>query len=136
MTKKLVMRFGVSVPQDLLREFDGKIVQMGYDRSKAIQVAMRNFLTENAMKYEEKGIVVGTITIIYDHEIKGLEERLTDTQHRHRGIIGSAMHIHLDERNCLLVVAVKGEMKAIQSIAKELMVKRGIKQLKLITVMS
>jgi len=88
------------------------------------------------LKSEEKGVVVGTMTIIYDHGIKGLEERLTDIQHRHRSIIGSAMHIHLDERNCLLAVAVKGELRSVQEIAKELMARRGIKQLKLTTVMS
>jgi CopG family nickel-responsive transcriptional regulator len=136
MTKERVMRFGVSVPHDLLREFDVRIAQMGYDRSKAIQVAMRNFLTEYALKNEEKGTIVGTMTIIYDHGIKGLEERLTDIQHHYRGIIGSAMHIHLDDRNCLLTVAVNGELRSIQDIAKELMVRRGIKQLKLTTVMS
>jgi CopG family nickel-responsive transcriptional regulator len=63
-------------------------------------------------KYEEEGVANGTITAIYDHEVKGLEESLTDTQHLYKGIINSAMHIHLDEKNCLLVIAVKGEVKA------------------------
>jgi len=133
-TRKGVSRFGVSVPPELLKEFDSTIVRMGYDRSKAIQLAMRNFLTEYTWKYEEEGLAAGTMTIIYDHDVKGLEETLTDTQHLHRSIITSAMHVHLDERNCLLVIAVKGEVKAIQNLAKELMSKRGVKQLKLATV--
>ncbi len=136
MTKKGVLRFGVSVPPELLREFDETIARMGYDRSKAIQLAMRNFLTEYMWKYEEEGVAAGTMTIIYDHDVKGLEETLTDVQHLNRSIITSAMHVHLDEQNCLLVIAVKGEVKAIQNLAKELMSKRGIKQLKLTTVMS
>lgn len=136
MTGKGVSRFGVSVPPELLREFDETIARMGYDRSKAIQLAMRNFLSEYMWKYEEEGVANGTITIIYHHEVKGLEESLTDTQHLYKGIISSAMHIHLDEKNCLLVIAIKGEVKAIQNLAKELMNKRGIKQLKLVTVMS
>ena len=136
MTKKGVLRFGVSVPPELLREFDETIARMGYDRSKAIQLAMRNFLTEYMWKYEEEGVATGTMTIIYDHDVKGLEETLTDVQHLNRSIITSAMHVHLDEQNCLLVIAVKGEVKAIQNLAKELMSKRGIKQLKLTTVMS
>jgi metal-responsive CopG/Arc/MetJ family transcriptional regulator len=40
----------------------------------------------------------------------------------------------LDERSCLLVIAVKGKIKTIQSLAKDLMNKRGIKQLKLAIV--
>jgi len=134
-TRKGVSRFGVSVPPDLLEKFDETIARMGYDRSKAIQIAMRNFLTDYRWEYEE-GVVAGTLTIIYDHEAKGLEESLTDIQHAYRNIINSAMHVHLDEQNCLSVIAVKGEVKMIQNLAKELMSRRGVKQLKLITVMS
>lgn len=59
-----VSRFGVSVPPELLTEFDETIARMGYDRSKAIQLAMRNFLTEYMWKYEEEGVSSGTMTII------------------------------------------------------------------------
>jgi len=134
MTKKGVTRFGVSVPPELLKEFDQTIERMGYDRSKAIQLAMRNFLTEYMWKYEGEGVAAGTMTIIYDHEVRGLEESLTDIQHFCRNIISSTTHIHLDEKNCLLVIAVKGEVKAIRNLAEELMSKRGVKQLKLATV--
>jgi len=109
---------------------------MGYDRSKAIQLAMRNFLTDYMWKFEENDMAAGTLTIIYDHDIMGLEESLTDIQHHRRNIIISTMHIHLDERNCLLVIAVKGTVKTIKNLAEELMSKRGIKQLKLVTVTS
>jgi CopG family nickel-responsive transcriptional regulator len=134
--KKGVSRFGVSVPRQLLAEFDRRTAQLGYDRSKAIQIAMRNFLTDYIWKHEERGVAVGTMTIIYDHETKGLEESLTGIQHLNMDIASSAMHIHLDERNCLLVVALKGEVRTIQKIADELMGKRGIKQLRLTTVLS
>jgi len=136
MAGKGVSRFGVSVPPALLTEFDKTIARMGYDRSKAIQLAMRNFLTEYKWEYEEEGVATGTVTVIYDHEVKGLEESLTDIQHLYRDIISSAMHIHLDETNCLVVIAVKGEVKAIQNLTKEIINKRGVKQLKLATVMS
>jgi len=53
MTGKGVSRFGVSVPPELLSEFDGTIALMNYDRSKAIQLAMRNFLTEYTWTEEE-----------------------------------------------------------------------------------
>jgi CopG family nickel-responsive transcriptional regulator len=131
-----VSRFGVSVPPDLLMEFDEAIARMNYDRSKAIQLAMRNFLAEYKWEYEEEGVVAGTVTLIYDHEVKGLEESLTDTQHLNRNVVNSALHVHLDEKNCLLVIAMKGQIKEIRNLTKELMSKRGIKQLKLITVKS
>jgi CopG family nickel-responsive transcriptional regulator len=94
---KGVSRFGVSMPSELLKEFDEMVARMGYDRSKAIQLAMRNFLTEFMWKYEEEGVAAGTMTIIYDHEVRGLEESLTDIQHHCRNIISSTTHIHLDD---------------------------------------
>jgi len=131
---KGVSRFGVSMPSELLKEFDETVARMGYDRSKAIQLAMRNFLTEYKWTREE-GVVVGSLTIIYNHETRGLEETLTDIQHEYRDLISSTTHVHLDERNCLEILAVKGEVKSIQSLAKRLMAERGVKQLKFATLM-
>ncbi|MGQ9718246.1 MAG: nickel-responsive transcriptional regulator NikR [Nitrososphaerales archaeon] len=136
MAKKGVSRISISLPPDLLDEFDSTIKQIGYDRSKAIQVSIRNFLTENSLMRGAKGVIAGALVMIYDHEVKGLEESLTDAQHVHSETIGSSMHIHLDERNCLEIIAVKGEANSIQSLAGELMSKRGVKQVKLAIVKS
>lgn len=62
----------------LLSEFDEIINRLGYNRSKAIQVAMRGFLTEYKWRIDEKGMVVGALIMIYDHETRGLEEILTN----------------------------------------------------------
>lgn len=130
MIKKGVSRISISLPPDLFEKFDDTIKQMMLDRSKAIQIAMRNFLTEYRWTHEQRGMATGAIVMIYDHEVKGLEESLTDVQHVHQHIINSSMHVHLGERDCLSVVAVRGEAGAIQNLAKELIAKRGIKQLK------
>ena len=136
MTRENVVRFSVSVPPELLTEFDETITRMGYDRSKAIRIAMRDFLTEYMWKYEEEGVATGTITLIYDHDVSGLEETLTDIQHLSRNIIISTMHIHLSEQDCLIVIAVKGKVKTIKNLTENLMSKRGIRQLKLVTIMT
>jgi CopG family nickel-responsive transcriptional regulator len=44
------------------------------------------------------------------------------------------MHIHLDDRHCLEMIAVKGEVKEVQKLAKELTRQRGVKQTKLALV--
>jgi len=97
---------------------------------------MRNFLTEHRWTQEEKGKGVGAIIMVYDHETQGLEEALTDIQHEYRLLINSTTHIHLDEQNCLEIVAAKGGVKQIQSLAKKLMTERGVKQLKLVALTS
>lgn len=134
MNKKGVKRFTVSVSPELLDDFDKAIKSMGYERSKAIRLAMRSFLTEYRWTSEKEGAGVGALTLIYDHETRGLDETLTDIQHECRDVISSTTHVHLDERNCLEILAVKGELKTVQSLAKRLMAERGVKQLKLATL--
>lgn len=134
MSEKGVRRFSVSIPPKLLEDFDKVIKKMGYERSKAIRLAMQNFLTEYRWTSEEERVGVGALVMIYDHETRGLEETLTDIQHEYRKVISSTTHIHLDDQNCLEILAVKGEVKTTQSLAKKLMRERGVKQLKLTTL--
>jgi len=135
MSAKGVTRFSVSVPPKLLEDFDKTIANMGYERSKAIRLAMQNFLTEYRWASEEEKVGVGALIMIYDHETRGLEETLTEIQHEYRSVISSTTHIHLDDQNCLEILAVNGEVKATQSLAEKLMKERGVKQLKLATLM-
>ena len=127
-------RFSVSAPSDLVEEFNATIRRMKFDRSKAVQTAMRNFLSEWKWTRENKGIMTGGIVTVYDHEVRGIEEALTDIQHHNQTIISSTMHIHLDDRNCLEMIAVRGEVKAVQNLAQELVRQRGVKQTKLALV--
>jgi len=129
-----VARASFSIPPDLLSKFDATIKEIGYDRSKAVQAAIRSFLTEYKWVHDQKGTLTGALVMIYDHEVKGLEEKLTDIQHSYDRVVVSAAHTHIDERHCLEVITVKGYAKAIQSLAQEMMSERGVKQLKVAVV--
>jgi CopG family nickel-responsive transcriptional regulator len=129
-----VHRIGVSVPPELLEEFDRTMREMGFkDRSKAIQAAMRGFITDFEFKKAE-GEGVGAIILLFDHTVRGLEEALTDIQHHYRDIINSVTHIHLNERSCLEILAVKGKAELIKSLSQKLGGVRGVRQIKLVTV--
>lgn len=131
---KRVNRISMSLPEDLRREFDEVAEAAGYeDRSKALQVAMRNFITDHKWR-QETATSTGAMVMIYDHETPGLEEALTDVQHTYKQIVNSAMHLHLEGNNCLQIIAVKGRNKEIEDLAKALVAKRGMKQLKLAVV--
>ncbi len=134
MSDKGVTRFSVSVPPKLLEDFDKAIGNMGYERSKAIRLAMQNFLTEYRWASEKGKEGVGALIMLYDHETRGLEEKLTEIQHEYRTLINSTTHIHLDDQNCLEILAVNGDVKATRSLAEILMKERGVKQLKLATL--
>jgi CopG family nickel-responsive transcriptional regulator len=129
MTK--IVRVGVTFPPDLLKDFDAIIGKMGYtNRSKAVQDAVRIFVSERKWLQDEKGSQAGVLMMLYDHEVRGLESSLTDIQHGYADIICSTMHIHLGERDCLEAIAVRGDGGEIRKLSDELAAKRGVKILK------
>jgi CopG family nickel-responsive transcriptional regulator len=126
-----IVRVGVTFPPDLLKEFDEIINKMGYEsRSKAIQDAVRLYVSERKWLREEKADQTGVLLMVYDHEVKGLESELTETQHHHTRLISSTLHIHLSERDCLEAIMVKGKASEIRQLGDELTTKRGVKILK------
>jgi len=126
-----VTRVGVTFPPELLKDFDEIISKMGYEsRSKAIQDAVRLFVSERKWLKEEDTLQTGIILIVYDHEVKGLDSELTETQHEHKSIITSTMHIHVSERDCLEAIAVKGKASEIRHLSDELTTRKGVKILK------
>ena len=130
-----VERISFSTPPALLKQFDNLLRTLGYnDRSKALQIAMRNFVTEYAWKKETQKPGAAVILFMYDHESHGLQEALTDIQHEFRGIVNSTTHIHLDESRCLEMISVCGKMERIQALARGIMKRRGVMQLKLTSI--
>jgi CopG family nickel-responsive transcriptional regulator len=125
-------RFGVSMSGRLLRAFDRVIRQKGYrSRSEAIRDIVRSYLVGQEWT-AGKGEVVGTVTIVYDHETRELGEVLTRLQHEHQGTVVCSTHVHLDQHNCLEVVVLKGRPKDVQAIADRLISTRGVKHGKLV----
>lgn len=128
-----LQRFGVSVDASLLTQFDRLIESKGYtNRSEAIRDLMRDFLVA-AEWQSETGTAVGTITLIYNHHIREMADKLTDLQHQYHDQIVSVLHVHLNAHNCLEVLVVKGEKNAIQTIAGRLSSTKGVKHCKLVT---
>jgi CopG family nickel-responsive transcriptional regulator len=124
-----VSRISVSIDPTLLKEFDETTQKIGYNRSTAVQVAMRDFLTEHKWK-DLEGLLAGVITMMYDHHTVGVTEELTHLQHNYTDIINSSTHVHLDHHNCLEILAVKGDASRIKELADSLEVIRGIQQIK------
>ncbi|MEM2124812.1 MAG: nickel-responsive transcriptional regulator NikR [Candidatus Methanosuratincola sp.] len=127
--KKCVERFSISVEPDLVREFDSIVERLNLNRSKAIQQAMRLFLSEHYWSKIE-GESAGAIVVVYDHGIRLAEEELTDLQHGFREVINSVLHIHIDERNCLEIIAVRGEAVKVKELTEALERSKGVKQIK------
>jgi len=120
-------RIGVAIDADLLKKFDNLIATRGYtNRSEAFRDLIRDELVEKAWERPESN-VVGTVTLIYDHHVRLLNEKLTNLQHSHFHHILSTLHVHLDHDNCLEVLVVKGKSAEVRKVADVLISTKGVK---------
>ena len=120
-------RIGVAIDADLLSKFDELIAQRGYtNRSEAFRDLIRDELVEKSWE-EPESEVVGSVTLVYDHHVRMLNEKLIDMQHDYHHNILSTLHVHLDHDNCLEVLVVKGKAERVQKLAKALIATKGVK---------
>jgi CopG family transcriptional regulator, nickel-responsive regulator len=124
-------RTGVSLDEGLLNEFDRLITKRGYkNRSEAFRDLIREALLSETVDLNRP--VVGTLTLVYDHHVPNLSEKLTDAQHTAGAMVLAATHVHLDHHYCLEVVIMKGRSKEIQGIADRILALRGVELGKLV----
>ncbi len=121
------IRFGVSLDSDLLDKFDVLCKEKSYQtRSEAIRDLIRSMLVQRQWENSD-GEVAGTLTLVYDHHMSGLAQRLTEAQHDSHEVILSTMHVHLDHHNCLEVLVLKGSAEAIKTLGQKLISTKGVK---------
>jgi len=124
-------RIGVSLEDSLLKEFDRLIAKRGYEnRSEAFRDLIRERLL--SVMVQSNKPVVGTLTIVYDHHIPNLAQKLTEIQHHAGAMILAATHIHLDHHYCLEVIIMKGRGKDLQAMADGMLALRGVELGKLV----
>jgi len=126
-----IVRFGISIDEKLLERFDEYIEKKGYvSRSEAVRDLIRNALIEESVGEDKE--VFGTITIVFDHHQKELEDRLTDIEHDHMKNIVSSLHVHIDHHHCMETIVVKGKASEIRALADKIISQKGVKHGKLV----
>jgi CopG family nickel-responsive transcriptional regulator len=129
-------RIGVAIESDLLAKFDKLIANKGYtNRSEAFRDMIRDELVQKSWEKPDSQ-VVGTVTLVYDHHVRMLNEKLTDIQHESFHHVLSTMHVHLDHDNCLEVLVLKGKASVVRRMADALISTKGVKHGQLVITTS
>ena len=133
--KENMTRVSFTLPKELLDELDAAIASQSYaSRSEAARDAIRDFLANYRWRGQLKGELLGSILIMYEHGVRGLTDAIVDIQHESANFITAAQHLHVDEKNCLEIIIVRGEAEGIQKLVNRLGALRGVKQAKLVVV--
>lgn len=120
-----LVRFGIGMDRALLDRLDELVEQRGLsNRSEALRDLVRRELDREAWTYG--GVVSVTITLVYDHHVRELTERLNEIQHEHGEHIISTLHVHLDHHHCMEVVAARGPSARLKQMSQRLLGTKGV----------
>ena len=128
----ILSRIGIALDSELLKRFDRSIGRRGYtNRSEAFRDLIRDRLVTEQTAAPD-AIVVGTVTLIYDHHASGITEKLTEVQHEHHELVVSTSHAHLDHDSCLEVLIVHGKSAKVEQFADLLIGLKGVQHGRLV----
>ena len=120
-------RIGIAIDSELLARFDQLIARKSYqNRSEAFRDLIREELVETDWESPDRN-VIGSITMVYDHHVRRLNDKLVDQQHDHQYLVLSTLHVHLDHHNCLEIIVVRGKAELIRKFSDALISTKGVK---------
>lgn len=133
-----IARFGVSVEEDLLQSFDYLIASQGYaNRSEALRDLMRDSLVKAKIEDSpETGEILGSLTLVYDHHAKELNDKMAELQHQHYGSVVSVLHVHVSHDDCMEVIVLRGHLREVRALADSLISLKGVKHGKLFVTLT
>jgi CopG family nickel-responsive transcriptional regulator len=123
-------RFGVSIPEDLLEDFDRLVEERKYvGRSEAIRDAMRAYISQCQWEIGNQK-VMASLNIVYAHKPR-LMELLIKAQHHSEANVISTIHVHVSQSYCMEVITLTGTKDSITELANRISGISGIEYVKL-----
>lgn len=123
--KETLARFGIAMGAGLLEDLDALVAERGGTRSELVRDLVRAEVTRARVR--EGAHAVAALTMVYDHHVRDLTEKLTEFQHALGERVRATLHVHLDHDNCLEVIVMQGQSLELRRAAERLLATRGVK---------
>ena len=121
-----LIRFGISIPEDLLKKFDQNLAQkQKQNRSDAIRDLIRDRLVQDAWT-EGKGEQTATVTLVYETQNADVQRRLADAKRSLGAHLLSSFHVRIGANQELEVLALRGQASTIRGQAENVLGIKGI----------
>lgn len=120
-----LVRFSVSVERPLYEQLENLVSESEYtNRSEYVRDLIRDKLVKQEWSSGEEAI--GTVTLVYNHHLRHVSERITKVQHHHHHHILAVTHVHLDHDLCVEAILIRAPAAEIQRLANELQREKGV----------
>lgn len=130
MTEALT-RFSVSLAPDLLATLDAEMIEEGYSsRSEFVRDLIRDRIAQKTFERGDEE-VFGVLSILYDHHVSGLAERIMEAQHTRLVNVLCTTHVHVTHHDCLEAIVLKGNGREIEQMALAIGGLKGVRSARL-----
>jgi len=121
-----VSRISISLPEELLLALDNMINERGFEnRSQAICDMIAHQVDEHRRDIGQD-IMTGTLNLVYDYSVGGLQKKLLDIQHEFVDEVISNLNVNLAQTNTMSVVLLQGPANKLKMIADKMITLRGV----------
>jgi CopG family transcriptional regulator, nickel-responsive regulator len=122
--KDRLVRFGVAMESSLIEQLDALAEVRGCNRSELLRDLTRSEVSRRAL--DDQVPAFAAVTLVYNHHVRELSERLTALQHDLGEQVRSSMHVHLDHEHCLEVIVMRGRSDQLKAITGRMIGTRGV----------
>jgi CopG family nickel-responsive transcriptional regulator len=121
----------VSLSEKLLEEIDALRDELGFSgRSDVIRVAARMLIDDKKNLSGFNGEINAVLFLIHPRRV---EDLVTQIKHDYEDIIGTQLHSHLKDGNCLELFIIEGESARVRELAERFLACGKMKHIKLVT---
>jgi len=124
--KDSLVRFGVAMESSLIEQLDALAEERGCNRSELLRDLTRAEVSRTAL--DDRVPAFAAVTLVYNHHVRELSERLTSLQHDLGEQVRSSMHVHLDHEHCLEVIVMRGRSDELKEVTGRMIGTRGVIQ--------
>ena len=119
------------MPQDAAMGLDQMAKKRGFaNRSQCLTLLVRDHLVTQAGECDDT-VMMGLVSLVYDHRKRDLQNRLTDLQHKCLKEIISIQLIHLENHQSFQIMLVQGPARTLRSMAEEMGSIKGVRHCRL-----
>jgi CopG family nickel-responsive transcriptional regulator len=122
--KDSLIRFGVAMESSLVEQLDAMAAARGCNRSELLRDLTR--AEASRVSLTERVPAFAAVTLVYNHHVRELSERLTSLQHAAGDQVRSTMHVHLDHDHCMEVIVMRGRSDQLKATTERMLGTRGV----------
>ena len=124
--KEDLVRFGVAMETKLVDELDALAKSRDCNRSELLRDLARAELSRT--KLDDKVPAFAAVTLVYNHHVRELSERLTNLQHDLGEQVRATMHVHLNHEHCMEMIVMRGRSDQLKEVTSRMIGTRGVIQ--------